>query len=142
VAYLFDTDALSEAFKRRPLAAYVDWLGGIPREEQFASAVSVAEIFEGAFAAPDPRPHLRNLTERLLPAVTVLPFDVDAARVFGEVAARLRAKGLRIDDPDLQIAATALAHDLTLVTGNVKHFARVPDLRLERVLAEARAGRR
>jgi tRNA(fMet)-specific endonuclease VapC len=41
-------------------------------------------------------------------------------------------------DADLQIAATALIHDLELVTGNVKHFKRVPGLRLSPVLAEAR----
>jgi tRNA(fMet)-specific endonuclease VapC len=42
-------------------------------------------------------------------------------------------------DPDLQIAATAIQHDLDLVTGNVKHFERVPGLRLELVLARGRS---
>jgi tRNA(fMet)-specific endonuclease VapC len=42
-------------------------------------------------------------------------------------------------DADLQIAATALVHDLELATGNVKHFKRVSGLRVSRVLAEARA---
>jgi predicted nucleic acid-binding protein len=138
VAYLFDTDALSEVCKRRPLAPYLAWLRGVPREEQFASVISVAEIFEGAFSVSDPAPHLRNLTERLLPAVTILPFDLAAARIFGEVAGNLRRRGVRLADPDLQIAATALAHDLTLVTGNLRHFARIPGLRIDPVLANAR----
>jgi predicted nucleic acid-binding protein len=42
-------------------------------------------------------------------------------------------------DADLQIAATALLPDLELVTGNVKHFRRVPGLRLSLALADARA---
>lgn len=138
MAYLFDTDALSEGFKRRPLAPYLEWLQTVPRADQFASAVSIGEIFEGAFSASDPRPHLLNLTERLLPAVTVLPFDVATARVFGELAGSLRRRGVRLADPDLQIAATALTHGLTLVTGNLRHFGRVPSLRIERVLANAR----
>lgn len=44
-------------------------------------------------------------------------------------------------DADLQIAATALQHDLELVTGNLRHFERVPDLVLRPVLALARRGR-
>jgi predicted nucleic acid-binding protein len=42
-------------------------------------------------------------------------------------------------DADLQIAATALLHDLELVTGNVKHFKRVPGLKISPALADSRA---
>ena len=43
----------------------------------------------------------------------------------------LEAVGRPLEDADLQIAAICLAHDLTLVTGNVRHFERVPGLRVE-----------
>jgi hypothetical protein len=46
--------------------------------------------------------------------------------------------GRPLADADLQIAATALLHDLELVTGNLKHFSRVPGLRVSPALAEAR----
>jgi len=49
-----------------------------------------------------------------------------AQRRLAEVSA-----GQRLDDPDLRIAAICVAHDLTLVTGNVRHFERVPGLRVE-----------
>ncbi len=138
MAYLFDTDAISELLKRRPAAAYVRWLGGVPREEQFTSAVVLGELYQGAFRSPSAARHLENIEKRILPAVTVLSYDAPAARLYGEIRARLEDAGRPLADADLQIAATALTHDLELVTGNLRHFTRVPGLRISRVLAEAR----
>jgi len=77
-----------------------------------------------------------------LPALTVLPYDVAIARVFGKVQADLEARGVSPGDADVQIASTAIWHDLALVTGNIRHHARVPGLRLETILVDARrAGR-
>jgi predicted nucleic acid-binding protein len=138
MAYLFDTDAISEVLKPRPAAGYVTWLAAIPREEQFTSAVVLGELFKGAFRSSAAARHLENVEKRVLPAVTVLSYDVAAARVYGQVRAHLESAGRPLADADLQIAATALVHDLELVTGNVKHFRRVPGLRISPVLAEAR----
>ena len=139
MAYLFDTDAISEVLKPRPAAGYATWLAAIPREEQFTSAVVVGELFKGAFRSSAAARHLENVEKRVLPAVTVLSYDVAAARVYGQVRAQLESAGRPLADADLQIAATALVHDLELVTGNVKHFKRVPGLRISPVLAEARS---
>ena len=138
MAYLFDTDAISEVLKPRPAAGYATWLAAIPREEQFTSAVVVGELFKGAFRSSAAARHLENVEKRVLPAVTVLSYDVAAARVYGQVRAQLESAGRPLADADLQIAATALVHDLELVTGNVKHFKRVPGLRISSILAEAR----
>lgn len=140
MAYLFDTDAISEVLRKRPLAAYLGWLGTIPRDQQFASAVSVGELFKGACRSPAKERHLRNITERVLPALTILPYETATARIFGELSATLEQSGTPLADADLQIAATALQHNLELVTGNLKHFERVPGLRLSRVLVGARVG--
>ena len=51
-------------------------------------------------------------------------------RHFAEVRGRLRLEGQLITDMDLLIAATALANSLTLVTRNIRHFARIPGLEL------------
>jgi tRNA(fMet)-specific endonuclease VapC len=83
--------------------------------------------------------HLPNVEKRVLPAVTVLPYDVATARVYGQIRAHLEATGRPLADADLQIAATALHHDLELVTGNAKHFKRVPGLRISHALDDARA---
>jgi predicted nucleic acid-binding protein len=138
VAYLFDTDAISELLKPRPAAGYVRWLGGIPREEQFTSAVVVGELYKGAFRSSAVARHLQNIEKRVLPSVTVLSYDAPAARIYGEIRAGLEAAGRPLTDADLQIAATALLHDLELVTGNLRHFSRLPGLRMSSVLAEAR----
>jgi predicted nucleic acid-binding protein len=140
MAFLFDTDAISEVLRRRPAAGYLQWLAAIPRAEQFTSAVVVGELFKGAFGSPDRDRHLRNIEQRVLPAVTILPYDTEVARRFGQVSAELSRQGSMLADADVQIAATALHHDLDLVTGNVRHFARIRGLRLARALADARTG--
>jgi tRNA(fMet)-specific endonuclease VapC len=77
------------------------------------------------------------IEDRVLPAVTVLPFDGAVAQVYGRLAADLADQGQPLADADLQIAATALRHGLELVTGNTRHFGRIPDLRI-RPLSQAR----
>lgn len=142
MGYLFDTDALSEVMRREPNPTYLAWLRRVAREDQYASAVSIGELFQGACRSPRRSVLLQRIDAFVLPAITVLPFDVGTARVFGEVQADLEARGLSPGDADVQIAATALRHGLVLVTGNTRHHARVPNLELETVLADARkAGR-
>lgn len=139
VPYLFDTDAISELLRPRPVPGFVDWVAAIPRSEQFTSAITIGELFKGAYRSTERVRHLRNIEERVLPAVTVLPYELSAARVFGRVRAELEARGEILPDADLQIAAIALHHDLEVVTGNLRHFERIPGLRVNYSLREARA---
>jgi predicted nucleic acid-binding protein len=141
VAYLFDTDALSEVLKPRPAPAYVDWLETVPRADQFTSAIVIGEMFGGAFRSADAARHLENIEERVLPAITVLPYDTATARLYGRIRAHLEGAGRILADADLQIAATAIEHELELVTGNLRHFERVPGLIVRPILAEARRRR-
>jgi predicted nucleic acid-binding protein len=136
--YLFDTDAISELLRRKPNPTYMDWVRTVPREEQFVSAVSVGELYHGAYRSTARVTHLANIDEKVLPAVTILPYDAAVARVFGQIRAELEAAGTRLEDADLQIAATALHHGLEIVTGNLKHFSRISALAINRVLADAR----
>lgn len=138
MAYLFDTDAISETLKRRPVPAYINWLSNVPREEQYASAVSIAELYRGAFRSDHTLRHLSNIDDRVLKAVTVLPFDAGVARVYGRVYAQLAESNMLLAEADLRIAATAVHHGLALVTGNLKHFERVPGLVIEGVFASGR----
>ena len=138
MAFLFDTDAVSEALKPRPAPAYMRWLATVSKAEQFVSAVTVAELFEGAHRLADPRPYATPLSDLVLPAFVVLAVDTEVAKLFGRLAGGLFRAGTRIADMDLMIAATAIAHDLEMVTGNIRHFDRVPGLRICYVLADAR----
>jgi predicted nucleic acid-binding protein len=136
--YLFDTDAVSELLKPKPAAPYVRWLRAVPREDQYISAVSVGELYHGAFRSASASRHLANIEEMVLPTVTVLPFDTGVARTYGEIRAELEAQGTPLAEADLQIAATARFHALELVTGNIRHFERVPGLVANRVLWDAK----
>lgn len=138
MAYLFDTDAISETLKPKPAASYVRWLRFVAREEQYTSAVVAGELFKGAYRSAASAKWLRRIDGVVLAAVTVLPYDVDVARIYGQIRAELESAGKLPGEADLQIAATALWHDLELVTGNLRHFERVPGLRINTVLADAR----
>jgi len=138
VPLLFDTDAISELLRSKPNPTYLGWVRTIPREDQFTSAICVGELFKAAFRSSARDRHLKNIEQRVLPAITVIPFDVATARVFGEIRAGLEMKGLPPPDADIQIAATAVHHGLELVTGNIRHFQRIPRLQLNLTLAEAR----
>ena len=140
MAYLFDTDAISEVLKPRPALGYARWLRTIPRSEQFTSAVVIGELFKGAFRSPNTARHLEGIEKGILPALTVLPYDVPVARLFGHLKADLERAGHGLADADVQIAASAILHDLELVSGNMRHFARIPGLRLSRALTSTRPG--
>ena len=138
MSFLFDTDAISEVLRKKPSPAYLRWLRTIPRDEQYTSAVCIGELYKGAFRAEQRDHHLRNIEKRVLPMLTVLPYDVAVARVFGETRADLEERGVILPDADIQIAATAIHHELQLVTGNLKHFQRIPGLVLTTRLAASR----
>ena len=138
MAFLFDTDAISEVLRRRPLPAYLRWLETIPRVEQFTSAVVIGELYKGAYRSAEVDRHVEQIGARVLPALTVLPYDTAVARMYGAIDAKLHRMRLPLADADLQIAATALHHGLELVTGNIRHFERIPGLSLARALADAR----
>jgi predicted nucleic acid-binding protein len=139
MAFLFDTDAISELLRPRPLPTYVDWLRDVPREEQFTSAVVIGELYKGAYRSQARHRHLTNIEQRILPAVTILPYDVAIAKVFGQIRAQLEEDGDILADADLQIAATTIYHGLELITGNLRHFSRIPDLRINSILADSRS---
>ena len=69
----------------------------------------------------------------LNPELTILNIDEETCKIFGKERGRLRAAGLMIGDCDLFIGATALRHNLTLLTNNRRHFERIEGLRIESV---------
>lgn len=134
--YLLDTDILSNLLKRAPSTVLIVRLAAVPPDQQFTSSITWGELFYGAYRLRDRAGVLLDrLEERLLPNLPILPFDVSAARRYGEVRAEMERQGMLLGDADLRIAAIALARGLTVVTGNVRHFQRVPGLAVENWLA-------
>jgi tRNA(fMet)-specific endonuclease VapC len=73
----------------------------------------------------------RSTWESLCRPYPVLPWTMDIAWIYGEIYRALAASGNLIGSNDLWIAATGLAHQLGVVTNNVKEFRRVPGLVVE-----------
>lgn len=124
--FLFDTDTLSHVMKPNPSSTLLNRLAAAPPNEQFTSSITVGELVYGAHHGPRTEHHLRQLAEIVLPMVHVLPLDRAASEVYGSLRAELERAGTPLAEPDLRIGAIALTNNLTLVTGNVRHFARIP----------------
>ena len=128
--YLVDTDVISAGApsRRRASAALILWMDR-NSDRLFLSTITVAEIADGIAKAR--REGARRKATDLagwLEAVLhlygnrILPFDVAAARVAGALSDRARSKGQNPGFPDLAIAATAATRQLTVLTGNLRHF--------------------
>jgi len=76
------------------------------------------------------REHSRSGWEDFIRPFYVLPCTAEVCWQYGRVYRHLRDVGLLIGANDLWIGATALAFDLPLVTANLEHYRRVPDLRV------------
>ena len=130
-SYLLDTNVLSEVMKRRPAECVMDRLRAVPAENLFTSSICAMELRHGAARRQDDGALWRRIRGEVLSRVRVLPLGEDEAFRAGDLLATLEARGQPIGVEDLLIAATALTHGLVLSTRNVKHLARVPDLRVE-----------
>ncbi len=126
--YLLDTDTVS--FALRGVPGVVDRLRRCRPSSVAVSSLTVAELRYGACRRRSRKLH--SLIDAFVSSVADAAFDEAAADRFGELAAALVDAGSPIGDFDALIAAQALALDMTLVSGNLKHFGRVPGLRVER----------
>ena len=94
------------------------------------SSITEAELRYGAEKSRDPAKNHRQLDQFFL-ALPVVAFDARAAAQYGKIRAELERAGLPIGPLDLLIAAHGMSLGLTVVTDNVREFARVPDLAVE-----------
>jgi len=101
-----------------------------PADEILLCDVVKAELYFGAYKSQRVAQNLALLAT-LFAQFHSLPFDGQAAQIFGEIRADLARKGTPIGPYDLQIATIALVHNMTLVTHNTFEFGRISALRLE-----------
>ncbi len=102
----------------------------VERDDLATTWVTASELFYGAAKSAKPDANAA-LVVRFLDSLPVLAPDLSSARLFGEVKARLAARGEIVADADLFIASIALSRGAPLVTGNRKHYARIPGLVVE-----------
>src|SRR5437660_11470758 len=97
------------------------------------SIIALAELYEGVYYSRDPVESEAALQRFLNPELTIRGLDEETCKIFGKERGRPRVTGLMIGDCDLLIGATALRHNLTLLTNNRRHFERIEGLRMESV---------
>ena len=130
--YLLDTDTISALTKPAPSQTLLLRIAMTAPQDRATSTVTLGELLFGAHRAGPRSEELLELTRRTVPGeIPLLPFDQAAAEEYGWLRAHLEERGTPIGHEDTQIAAIALANDLTVVTGNTRHFERVPGLNVE-----------
>lgn len=127
MSFLIDTDTCSAYLRgdRTVDAEFRQYSGRL-----YVSVVGIAEITRWIYSRNTPARFLVGY-EDLIMEVQVLSLDRESAETCGKIAAQLSEVGTPPGLPDMLIAATALVHDLTLVTHNSRDFHRVPGLRLQ-----------
>jgi predicted nucleic acid-binding protein len=124
--FLLDTNAVSEPQRERPDRGYMDWIAEQAADDLSVSALTFGELRRGV-AGLDAGRRKSALKAWLTAWLSefgdrVLPIDLRVAEAWGALSAKLKAEGRVAGFADELIAATALAHGLTLVTRNRRHF--------------------
>ena len=129
IKYLADTNILGYFSRNSSAALQESMLAALKKQEVAISAITRAEAQFGlALLQPDDK--RRRTVDLLLNEFPVLPWTLEAADRYGDIAAHLQQTGQPIGVMDTQIAAHAVVLGLSLVTHNTRHFKRVPGLRL------------
>ncbi len=124
MSYLLDTNVLSELVRPKPNDAVLAWFANVPDESLYISVLTLGEIRKGVESVPDAKrkERLRVWLEHTLPewfGSRLLSVDVSVAEKWG----RLQADAQRpVPAIDSLLAATALHHELRMVTRNAKDF--------------------
>ncbi len=129
MSYLPDTNACVTLLRERNPKLTARWQAAKASEVVLCSVV-VYELRHGAQRSSDPAREHAKLDVFLAPFAS-LPFDDLCARKCAEIRHELERSGTVIGPHDLQIAAIAWHHGLTLVTHNTAEFSRIPGLKLE-----------
>ena len=124
---LLDTNVLSEVTKPRPAEGVLNWLHNLDEDRTFISIVSIAEISRGVALMESGRKReaLDEWLKHDLPQRfdnRTIPVEGSVALAWGDLMAFAKRNGRGLASMDGLIAATAIAHDLTLATRNIKDF--------------------
>ena len=127
--YLLDSNICIYCINKR-YPRLIERVGQQPASTLAISAITKAEMYAGSSRRGAPTRYRREQDE-FFERFPSLPFDDAAADRYGTIYAHLASAGQPIGVADTQIAAIALVHNLTLVTHNIRHFERVPNLAIE-----------
>ncbi|MFP4002186.1 MAG: type II toxin-antitoxin system VapC family toxin [Alphaproteobacteria bacterium] len=126
--YLLDTNIVS-GLVRNPQGSVTDRIRQEGESQVCTSIIVAAELRYGAVKRQSKR--LSDQLEAVLGALELLPFEPPADKAYGDLRHHLEKSGQKIGGNDLLIAAQALVNGLTVVTDNMREFARIDGLRCE-----------
>jgi len=129
--YLLDTNCISELVRIQPEPSVVAWMEAADETLLYLSVLTLGEIRRGLAGLPQSkrRTHLEVWLETALRvrfAGRILPIDEAIADRWGVLAARAKGKGRSLATIDGLLAATALQHNVTVVSRNVNDFKNTP----------------
>jgi len=133
--FLLDTNCISELVRSQPEPLVLEWMEAADESLLYLSVLTLGEIRKGIAGLPQGkrRTHLESWLELDLQARfsgRTLPIDAAIADRWGLLAAEARARGKALSAIDGLLAATALHHNLTVVSRNVSDFANTHALTL------------
>jgi len=131
MSYLLDTNVLSEIVRQQPNPALMKRIRRCRRHQLATSAMCVTELRYGALRSPAGEQLWDRIADDVLSLVRILPLGEDEAVRAGDILAQLAQDGDSIEVEDVLIGATALSRGLTMVTRNLRHFSRIPGLKVE-----------
>ncbi len=127
-AFLLDTNCISELVRKGPEPRVLKWMEEADESLLYLSVLTLGEIRKGVACLPQSRrrSQLEAWLEQDLQvrfAGRILPIDAAVADRWGLLAAEAKRKGQTISSIDGLLAATAMQHNLTIVSRNVSDFA-------------------
>jgi len=125
--YLLDTDTVIYNFKGHD--SVIKNLHVHIHDPIKISIVTLMELYYGAYKSQMIESNLAKI-KALENALEIIPSGRESVELFGIYKSKLEKLGTPLDDFDLIIASCALANNMTLVTNNVRHFARIKGLKL------------
>ena len=126
MSYLFDTNVISDPSRKRPDEKVIRWLAGVEDNETYLSALTIGELKKGAVKLSSGRNSalVQRYVEkvRIRFAGRILPITEETFLVWGRMIADFEKKGVVRPIMDSLLEATAIEHDLVLVTRNIRNF--------------------
>ena len=126
MTYLIDASTLVEVLRASPAKTLVRQLSQIPPQQRYTSAIGVSQLLLAARKEKNPK--LMQQVIRLVSAIRVAPYDLNAAQSFAKFRATIAPEA---DVDDVMIAAIAVSSGHILVTRRTQSFNVFPDLRIE-----------
>jgi tRNA(fMet)-specific endonuclease VapC len=128
MAFLIDTDIIIYSLKKNEQVN--KWMYENQNIPKYISVITYGELTYGARKSQHPEKNIATVN-RIGELFQIIDINQGIIEIFGEIKAKLEKNGNRIEDMDLLIASTAIYMNMSLVTNNKNHFARIPDLVLE-----------